>query len=254
MSGRLEGKVALITGAARGQGAAAVRQFVAEGAKVLITDVLDTDGEVLAKELGDAVAYCHLDVTSESDWATAVADAESRFGKLDVLVNNAGILKFASVEELTVADLHLILEVNLVGTFIGMRTAIPAMKRAGGGSIVNISSTEGLGATVGCAAYTASKFGVRGITKVAAIENGKDGIRTNSVHPGSIDTNMMRDLGVDDAGMEWLGQKIPGLQRVGLPGEVASVVLFLASDESSYCNGAEFVVDGGITASAGYPV
>jgi 3alpha(or 20beta)-hydroxysteroid dehydrogenase len=135
-----------------------------------------------------------------------------------------------------------------------MRTAIPAMKRNGGGSIINISSTEGLGATPGCAAYTASKFALRGITKVAAIENGKDNIRTNSVHPGSIDTNMMRDLGLTDDHMKALGEKIPGLRRVGLAHEVAGIVVFLASDESSYCNGGEYVVDGGVTASAGYPV
>lgn len=250
---RLDGKVAIITGAARGQGASAARQFVTQGAKVLITDVLDEEGEVLAKELGDAASFFHLDVREQSEWADAVAECETKWGKLNVLVNNAGILKFAMLEELALDQLRLILDINLVGTLLGMQAAIPAMRRAGGGSIVNISSTEGLGATVGCAAYTASKFAVRGITKVAAIENGKDGIRTNSVHPGSIDTNMMRDLGLTDEHMTALGSKIPGLRRVGLPDEVAGVVVFLASDESSYCNGAEFVVDGGITASAGYP-
>jgi 3alpha(or 20beta)-hydroxysteroid dehydrogenase len=250
VSGRLDGKVALVSGGSRGMGAATVRRLHAEGAHVVAGDILDDDGKALADELGDRVRYVHLDVTSEEDWQSAVEQTEREFGKLDVLVNNAGILKFNEIANTPLEEFRLVLDVNLAGVCLGMKTAIPAMKRAGGGSIVNLSSTEGLGATVFCGAYTASKFGVRGITKVAALEYGGDGIRCNSVHPGGIDTPMTREV-MDEQGRKYVAGKVP-LKRMGTAEDVANVVTFLAGDESSYCNGGEFVVDGGVTASAGF--
>ena len=250
-AGPLAGKVALVSGGARGQGAAEARLLASRGARVVIGDLLDDEGKVLADELGEAAHYVHLDVTDEQQWVDAVAECERTFGRLDVLVNNAGILAFAIVEESSLDGFRKILEVNLVGTFLGMKAAIPALRRAGGGSIVNISSVEGLGGSIGCGAYTASKFGVRGLTKVAALEVGKDGIRVNSVHPGAIDTAMTRNAGLDDSGMKWAASKVP-LGRVGTSDDVAGLVAFLASDDSSYCSGAEFVVDGGATSSAGF--
>ena len=250
MSGRLEGKVALVSGGSRGMGAATVRQFHAEGASVVAADVLDDDGKALADSLGDRVRFVHLDVTSEEQWLAAVEQTEREFGKLNVLVNNAGILKFNAVADTPLDEFRQVIDVNLVGVFLGMKAGIPALKRAGGGSIVNLSSTEGLGATVFCGAYTASKFGVRGITKVAALEYGGDGIRCNSVHPGGIDTPMTRAV-MDETGRKYVASKVP-LKRMGTAEDVANMVTFLASDESSYCNGGEFVVDGGVTSSAGF--
>lgn len=249
-SGRLAGKVALITGASRGQGEAAARLFVAEGGQVVIGDVLDDEGKRLADELGAAARYVGLDVRDEAAWQAAVATTEREFGRLDVLVNNAGILTFSSLVELTVAGLQRVLDVNLVGTFLGMKTAHPALIRAGGGSIVNISSVEGIRGSAHLGAYTASKFAVTGLTKVAAMEMGPT-VRVNSVHPGGIDTLMVREHGVDEAGMAYIAKKV-ALKRVGSVDEVARLVLFLASDESSFCTGAEFVIDGGATAHAGY--
>jgi 3alpha(or 20beta)-hydroxysteroid dehydrogenase len=249
--GKLEDKVAIVTGGARGMGAAEVRRLHADGASVVAADVLDEDGKALADELGDRVRFVHLDVTSEDEWQSVVEQTERELGKVDVLVNNAGILKFNAVADTPLEEFRQVLDVNLVGVFLGMKTVIPAMKRAGGGSIVNISSTEGLAGTVFCGAYTASKFGVRGITKVAAIEYGGDKIRCNSVHPGGIDTPMTRAV-MDEEGRKYVGKKVAGLKRMGEADEVAAVVAFLASDDSSYCTGAEFVVDGGVTASAGF--
>jgi 3alpha(or 20beta)-hydroxysteroid dehydrogenase len=253
---RLEGKVALVTGGARGMGAAAVRRLHEEGASVVAADVLDDDGKALADSLqqpgsGDRVRFVHLDVTSEEEWQDVVAQTERELGKIDILVNNAGILRFNAIADTPLDEFRQVVDVNLVGVFLGMKTAIPALKRAGGGSIVNISSTEGLGGTVFCGAYTASKFAVRGITKVAAIEYGADKIRVNSVHPGGIDTPMTRAV-MDEEGRKYVAKKVSGLKRMGEADEVAAVVAFLASDDSSYCTGAEFVVDGGVTASAGF--
>jgi 3alpha(or 20beta)-hydroxysteroid dehydrogenase len=247
----LDGKVALVTGGARGMGAAHVRQLHAEGATVVAADILDEDGTALAESLGERAGFLHLDVTSEQAWIDTVEQVERDRGRLDVLVNNAGILMFNAIADTSLEDFRRVLDVNLIGTFLGMKAAIPAMKRAGGGSIVNISSTEGLAGTVFCGAYTASKFGVRGITKVAAIEYGADGIRVNSVHPGGIDTPMTRAV-MDEDGRRYVGQRVAGLKRMGEADEVAAVVVFLAGDGSSYCTGAEFVVDGGVTASAGF--
>lgn len=249
MSRRLDGKVALITGAARGQGAAAARRFVAEGARVMIGDVLNEEGKALAKELGDAAWYQPLDVSDEKAWKDAISEIERLFGRLDVLVNNAGILFFSLLEQMSLADYERVIRINQFGTFLGMRSAIPVMKRSGGGSIVNLSSVEGIGGMPMLTAYAASKFAIRGMTKVAAMELGADRIRVNSVHPGAIDTAMVSTaLGGYPVDLSLIGQRV-ALGRVGQPEEVANVVLFLASDESSYCTGGEFIVDGGATAT-----
>ena len=250
--GRLEGKVALVTGGARGMGAAESRLFAKEGAQVAIGDVLDADGEALASELGDAAIYQHLDVTDEDDWAAAARAAVDAFGRIDVLVNNAGILKFAALDEMPLADYMQVINVNQVGVFLGMRTVVPYMKQAGrGGSIVNISSVEGIRGAPMLIAYAASKFAVHGMSKAAAVELGSSGIRVNSVHPGGIDTPMVRAQGLDGVNLDKIFRGIP-LGRAGVSEDVAQVVAFLASDESSYCTGAEFIVDGGATASADY--
>jgi 3alpha(or 20beta)-hydroxysteroid dehydrogenase len=245
MSGRLEGKVALITGAARGQGEAEARRFVAEGAQVLLTDVLDAEGEAVASSLGDASAYRHLDVTSEEDWIAAVAETEERFGPVSVLVNNAGILDFAQIHKQDVGRFRTVLDVNLVGPLIGMKTVAPSMKRAGGGSIINVSSNAGIVGLPSAGAYVASKWGLRGLSKTAALDLGAIGVRVNSVHPGGIDTPMI-DFGGDSNDAPW-AKSLP-LGRMGQAEEVANVVTFLASDEASYVTGAEWSVDGGATA------
>lgn len=246
----LEGRVALVTGGGRGMGAAAVRRLVDEGARVLCTDVLDTEGEALAKELGANCAFHHLDVTDEDQWTAAVTAAGERFGPVTVLVNNAGILAFGSISDTTLEQYHRVIGVNQIGVFLGMRAVLDSMRGAGGGSIVNISSVEGLGGMPHVGVYTASKFAVRGMTKSAALELGREGIRVNSVHPGGIDTDMIRDLGGLEA-VTAVGRQVP-LKRAGEPTEVAAMVAFLASDDASYCTGAEFVVDGGVTAGSGF--
>jgi 3alpha(or 20beta)-hydroxysteroid dehydrogenase len=248
---QLDGKVAIVTGGARGMGAATTRMLRDEGAIVVATDILDEEGKAFADALGEGVTFMHHDVTSEDEWKSVVEATERQHGKVDVLVNNAGILKFNAIADTPIEELRQVLDINLIGSFIGMKTVIPAMKRAGGGSIINLSSTEGLGGTVFCGAYTASKFGVRGMTKVAAIENGADKIRVNSVHPGGIDTPMTRAI-TDDDGRKYIAKHVHGLKRMGEADEVAKLIVFLAGDGSSYCTGAEFVVDGGATASAGF--
>lgn len=241
--GRLDGKVALVTGAARGQGAAIARRFTEEGARVVLTDVLDEEGKALAAELG--MDFHHLDVSQEDDWA-AVLDA---VGPVTVLVNNAGILHFAPLAETTLADYQRVIGINQVGAFLGMRAVVPGMVAAGGGSIVNTSSIEGLAAAPLLVAYTASKFAIRGMTKAAAMELGDKGIRVNSVHPGMIGTQMLPTaLGGIPVDLSRIGRKV-ALRRVGHAEEIANLVLFLASDESSYCTGAEFIADGGATAA-----
>jgi len=244
--GRLAGKVALITGAAGGQGAAAARRFVAEDARVVIADVNDDAGKALAEELG--AHYRHLDVSEEDEWAAAVAEATEVYGAPNVLVNNAGVLHFALLQDTKLADYERVIRVNQIGTFLGMRAVVPGMVAAGGGSIVNVSSVEGLAAAPLLTAYTASKFAIRGMTKVAALELATKGVRVNSVHPGVIETGLLpAALGGQPVDLEFVAKRVP-MRRVGQPPEIAELVLFLASDDSSYCTGAEFVADGGVTA------
>lgn len=242
MAGRLDGKVAIVTGAARGQGATEARLFAAEGAAVVLADVLDAEGEAVAAEIGDAAVYVHLDVTDEQQWQAAVAVAEQRFGPVTVLVNNAGILHFQAVHKIEADDFDRVLRVNVRGVFLGIKSVTPSMARAGGGSIVNISSTAGLQGLPYLGAYVASKWAVRGLTKTAAIDLGPKGIRVNSVHPGGIDTPMI--AGTDGEAPFYKRLPVP---RMGTPDEAAAAVLFLASDEASYIAGAELAVDGGAT-------
>jgi 3alpha(or 20beta)-hydroxysteroid dehydrogenase len=241
---RLEGRVALITGASRGQGKAEAQLFATEGAQVVIADVRDEDGAKVAAEIGDAALYVHLDVTQEGDWTRAVDAATDAFGRLDVLVNNAGIVRTGLLEATTLDEYMTVVNVNQVGVFLGMRAVIPALRQAGGGSIVNISSNAGLEGVEGVGAYVASKWAVRGMTKTAALELGQYGIRVNSVHPGGIDTPMLSgpEFGHMEQRSPYATQPIP---RIGRPEEIARLVLFLASDESSYCTGSEFTADGG---------
>jgi 3alpha(or 20beta)-hydroxysteroid dehydrogenase len=243
----LENKVALITGAARGQGAAEARLFAARGAKVMLCDVLDADGEQTAAAIGPAAAYLRLDVTDEDSWHAAVEATVARFGKLNVLVNNAGIGLLGALKTMSVADYMKTIEINQLGVFLGMRSVAAAMKAAGGGSIINISSIAGLGGAVGGVAYCASKFAVRGMTKVAAMELGPDNIRVNSIHPGGVMTNMLSDAGLTGAGADALFARTP-LGRIAQPEEMATLAAYLASDDSSYSTGSEFVADGGLTA------
>ena len=246
--GRMTGKHAIVTGGAQGQGAAIARAFVSEGATVVIADVATEPGEVLAAELGDAAVFQQHDVTSEESWASVVKVANEAFGPVNVLVNNAGILRFGDIGTMPVEEYEQIWRVNTFGGYLGVRAVIPTMTENGGGSIVNASSIEGLGGMAFLSAYTSSKFAVRGFTKAAALELGPQGIRVNSVHPGMIDTGMTRDLGVDDEAMKF-GAKRVALKRVGYPEDIAPLYVYLASDESSFVTGAEFAIDGGATAT-----
>lgn len=247
--GRLEGKVALVTGAARGQGAAEARAFVAEGARVVMGDVLHDEGRALAHELGDAAAYVALDVTDERAWEAAVREALERFGGLTTLVNNAGVSPPPTpIVDTPVEGYRAILEINLVGAFAGIKHAAPAIVEAGGGSIVNISSVNGLVGAPGIAGYVSTKFGLRGLTKTAALELGRRGVRVNSVHPGPIDTAMVQPEAWGGFDMRPMLAKTSPLGRIGRPDEVAELVVWLASDASAFCTGAEFVIDGGFLA------
>jgi 3alpha(or 20beta)-hydroxysteroid dehydrogenase len=242
---RLAGKVALITGGARGQGAAEGRLFSGEGATTVLADVLDEDGERTAGELG--ADYVHLDVSSEAEWDKVIAGVVDRYGRLDVLVNNAGILRGSQLVNQTLDEWNLVMAVNQTGVFLGMRAGARAMIAAGnGGSIVNISSLAGLEGVFGSTAYSATKWAVRGMTKVAAKELGRYGIRVNSVHPGLIATDMTASFPAfsSDEKRERAEKAIP-LRRIGVPEDIGNMVLFLASEEASYCTGQEFVVDGG---------
>jgi 3alpha(or 20beta)-hydroxysteroid dehydrogenase len=250
--GRLDGKVAIITGGARGQGAIEARLFAAEGARVVIGDVLDEEGGLVAKSIGSDASYRHHDVREEGQWADLVGHAVDTFGHLDILVNNAGIFRIQPLATTSAAAYMEIININQLGTFLGMQAAAPAMATSGGGSIVNISSIAGLRGSAGTMAYTASKFAVRGMTKVAALELAPLGIRVNSVHPGIIDTPMLLDLMItNEEERTAFGARIP-VGRVAHAEQVAKMVLYLASDESDHSTGSEFIVDGGITAGMGF--
>ncbi len=242
--GRLDGKVAIVTGGARGQGEAEVRLFVAEGAKVIVSDVLVDAGEQVAASLGDNAVFLRHDVSREDHWEAAINMAIENFGGLHVLVNNAGILHSATIANHTLADYERVVAVNQIGVFLGTRAAIAPMTNGGGGSIVNISSGAGLRATKYNFAYAATKYAVTGMTAAAALELARNGIRVNSIHPGVIDTPMVASD--DDSVFERLVRLTP-MRRVGEPEEIANVALFLASDESSYMTGAHLPVDGGVT-------
>jgi len=249
--GRLEGKVALITGAARGQGAAEARLFGREGARLVLGDILDESLEELADELataGHAVVAPHLDVRSEGEWKGAVAAAEERFGRLDILVNNAAIADTTGLERTTRELWDRIVSVNQTGTWLGMKAALPALRRAGGGSIVNVSSIFGLVGSGGSAAYHATKGAVRLLSKTAALELASDKIRVNSVHPGCIDTPMFHESMPPGASADEIAAAGTPLGRLGTPEEIAHGVLYLASEESSFVTGTELVIDGGYTA------
>jgi cyclopentanol dehydrogenase len=248
---RLENKVALISGGARGQGAAEARLFAREGARVVIGDVLEEEGRQVEAEINETGGEClfvSLDVTSEENWKEAVATAVARFGKLDILVNNAGIFKLGRVEETSQELWDEVMEINAKGVFLGTKCAIPEMRRAGGGSIINISSVAGLIGTQYSAAYGASKGAVRLFTKSAAVQYARDGIRVNSIHPGVIETPMTAPnlLATEESRQHSIARHPLG--RLGRPEDVAHGALFLASDESSYMTGSELVIDGGLTA------
>jgi 3alpha(or 20beta)-hydroxysteroid dehydrogenase len=244
MTGRLAGKVAIVSGGARGMGASHVRALVEHGARVVFGDILDAEGEAVARDVGDGARYVHLDVTQPGDWDRAVALAVDGFGGVDVLVNNAGIINIGTIEDYELSEWQRILDINLTGVFLGIRAVTKPMKAAGRGSIINISSIEGMAGTIACHGYTASKFAVRGLTKSTALELGPSGIRVNSIHPGLIKTPMT----------EWVPDDIfqTALGRAAEPNEVSNLVVYLASDESSYSTGSEFVVDGGCLAGLGH--
>jgi 3alpha(or 20beta)-hydroxysteroid dehydrogenase len=243
---KLQDKVAIITGGARGMGAVTSRIFVAEAAQVVIADVLDREGEKLAQELGDGAQFRHHDVTDEESWRSLVEDTRRRWGRVDVLVNNAGIVLFRTLLDTDKSEFEKVLSINLVGTFLGIKGVTPTMIEQKKGSIINISSVDGMKGCNALGAYAASKWGVRGLTKVAAMELGPHGIRVNSIHPGGINTMMGNPTGSpeSEANEAYAGQPI---QRIGAPEEVARTTVFLASDDASYICGAEIAVDGGMT-------
>ena len=240
---RLDGKIALITGGARGQGAAEAGLFASEGATVYITDVLDDEGKATADSLGDAVTYLHHDVTREDEWASVVERIVADEGTIDVLVNNAGIFRTVALFETTVDEWQRMLDINQTGVFLGLRAAGQVMRSQGSGSIINISSIAGLGGSAVAFAYGATKWAVRGMTKSAALELAPSGVRVNSVHPGIIETAMLDEF----ENVDRVVSRIPA-GRTASADEVAQLVLFLASDESAYCNGHEFVIDGAMKA------
>lgn len=250
---RLQDKIAIVTGAARGMGAATARLFAREGATVIVADVHEDAGQTLAKELGSAASFHRLDVSIEDEWQAVVAAVMARHGRIDALVNNAGVIHFGLIEHLTEKDLDRVLGVNLKGPLLGIKHVGRLMKAARKGAVVNISSIDGTRGSNALAAYCASKWAVRGLTRTAALEYGPHGVRINSVHPGGIDTAMgnPQQLRGDERNADYRG--VP-LQRIGEPGEVAAASLFLCSDEASYISGAELSVDGGWAAGCYHPM
>ncbi|GAA2903285.1 3-alpha-hydroxysteroid dehydrogenase [Actinoplanes cyaneus] len=242
--GKLDGKVAIITGGARGMGAAHARRFVEEGASVVIADVLTDLGAKLADDLGERAMFAELDVRDRERWTDIVTQTVQRFGRLDVLVNNAGIFRRESIETHSHEMWDEVIGVNLTGIWNGTKAVIPALKAAGGGSIINVSSTAGMTGYAWLPAYTTSKWGIRGLTKTSALDLGQYGIRVNSVHPGFVRTPMTEELGDNTANV--------ALHRTAADTELTPLVLFLASDDSAFSTGAEFIADGG--ESAGLPV
>jgi 3alpha(or 20beta)-hydroxysteroid dehydrogenase len=240
---RFENRTVIVTGGARGMGASHARGFIAEGANVVIADVVDQEGQSLADELGDRAIFSRLDVTSEADWAATVTAAENAFGPVSVLVNNAGIVHFARIADTEPADWSRVIDINLTGTYLGIRALASSMRKAGGGAIVNISSAAGMSGVFGAGAYVASKWGVRGLTKTAALELARDNIRVNSIHPGATRTTMTAQPDVEAlATASVRGLAIP---RIAQPEELTRLVLFVASDEASFSTGSEFIADGG---------
>ena len=245
MSKKLENRVAIITGGAQGMGASHARRFVKEGAKVVVTDILEEKGKAVAQELGENAIFIKHDVTKAEDWDKVIKETESKFGPVNILINNAGIGFVKLIEDMTEEEYRMEIDINQVSIFLGMKAVLPSMKKTKNGSIVNISSAAGLIALPQYVAYSGSKFAVRGMTKVAALEFADYGIRANSVHPGLIDTPMTQDEN-NAASLAEFAKSIP-LKRAAQPEEVTNLVLFLASDDSSYSTGSEFVIDGGST-------
>ncbi|MGW2558226.1 SDR family NAD(P)-dependent oxidoreductase [Streptomyces sp. NPDC001514] len=241
--GKLDGRVVLITGAARGQGEQEARLFAAEGAKVVLADVLDDQGEAVAKEIGGH--YVHLDVSQEAGWAAAVSAAKDAFGRIDGLVNNAGILAFNELVSTPLEEFQQIIQVNQIGAFLGIKTVAPEIEAAGGGTIVNTASYTALTGMSYVGAYAATKHAILGLTRVAAMELAAKRIRVNAVCPGAVDTPMSNPGGADPEALDELYRKLVPLGRVGQPEEVARLALFLSSDDSSYITGQPFVIDGG---------
>jgi 3alpha(or 20beta)-hydroxysteroid dehydrogenase len=245
---RFDNRTVIVTGGARGLGASHARGFIAEGANVVIADVLEHEGRTLAEEVGEHAIFSRLDVTSEAEWAATVAAAEGAFSPVSVLVNNAGIARVGPIAETEPAAWRQLIDINLTGTYLGMRAVLSSMRKAGGGAIVNTSSTAGMVGLFGSGAYVASKWGVRGLTKTAALEFARDNIRVNSIHPGAIRTSMTagpdaasgRDAAALEASLK--GLAIP---RAGDPYEITRLVLFVASDDASFSTGSEFIADGG---------
>lgn len=248
----LSGRVAIVTGAAQGMGRATAELLIARGAQVLLGDVQADTVAATAAELGDAAHPVHLDVADEEHWAGAVAEAKDRFGRIDALVNNAGTLQFSTVDGLDTEAARRLLEINLLGPMLGAKHVVPLMRAAGRGVIVNVSSVDGLRGVGGLSAYTASKWGLRGLTKTQALELGPDGIRVCSVHPGGVDTALGNPLGRTGEELQAPYRPVP-LRRIGEPAEIAEVTAFLLSDAASYVSGAEIAVDGGWSAGTYYP-
>jgi 3alpha(or 20beta)-hydroxysteroid dehydrogenase len=242
--GRLEGRIAIITGAARGMGAATAELFVVEGARVVLTDVLEAEGRALASRLGPAALFVRHDVREEGDWQQVTARAREQFGGIDILVNNAAVLAAQPLLDMSQNDFRRVIDINLIGTFLGLKVAGRELVARRKGAIVNISSIDGMKGANGLGAYNASKWAVRGLTKTAALEFGPRGVRVNSVHPGGVYTAMANPTGAPLEHVNKDYSQVP-LQRIGMPEEIARATLWLASDEASYVNGAELLVDGG---------